>query len=172
MLFKLALNNTEACTATAPARWRSLLCAWLPEGDPTYQHGLHWGHEWGLHTQGLLQPWHLLSLLLVLQHPLHHILQVPWGLECLVGVGIQSIQPAWREGTLISLRAAAAASGNEHFWVPVTHTCFAPAFIFKSCLMSLMMHFRSLPVHLEKIQQRCELNNFLQLKRRNSSRSL
>lgn len=29
-----------------------------------------------------------------------------------------------------------------------TYTCFAPAFIFKSCLMSRMMHFRSLPVHL------------------------
>lgn len=45
MLFELALNNTKPCTATAPARWGSLLRAWLPGGAPTYQHGLHWGHE-------------------------------------------------------------------------------------------------------------------------------
>lgn len=29
-----------------------------------------------------------------------------------------------------------------------TYTCFAPAFIFKSCLISRMTHFRSLEVHL------------------------
>lgn len=47
-----------------------------------------------------------------------------------------------------------AYEANAHFWFYLTmkgktYTCFAPAFIFKSCLISLMMHFRSLPVHLK-----------------------
>lgn len=29
-----------------------------------------------------------------------------------------------------------------------TYTCFAPEFIFRSCLINLMMHLRSLAVHL------------------------
>lgn len=48
-----------------------------------------------------------------------------------------------------------AYEANAHFWFYLTmkgktYTCFAPAFIFKSCLISLMMHFRSLPVHLKR----------------------
>lgn len=56
-----------------------------------------------------------------------------------------------RTGTKhINLRSAAHA----HFCFYLTtkggtYTCFAPAFIFRSCLISLMMHFRSLPVHLK-----------------------
>lgn len=71
------------------------LLGWrLPlQGSQHYQHGLHRGHQRGLHTEGSLQTWHLLSLLLVLQDSLHHILEVAWCFERLVSVGIQSIQP-------------------------------------------------------------------------------
>lgn len=60
----------------------------------------------------------------------------------------------WRETWSISALLLLAYEANAHFWFYLTvkgktYTCFAPAFIFKSCLISLMMHFRSLPVHLQ-----------------------
>lgn len=145
--------------------WQSLwelhlfLCSRSPlRGSQHYQHGLHWGHQGGLHAEGSLQPWHLLSLLLVLQDSLYHILEVAWCFECLVSIWIQSIQPLTNQGQeqniSISGLLLMAYEANAHFCFYLTtkggtYTCFAPAFIFRSCLISLMMHFRSLPVHLK-----------------------
>lgn len=73
------------------------LCYRFPlQGGWHYQHGLNWGHQRRLHAERSLHTWRLLSVLLVPQDSLHHVLEVARRFERLVSVWIQSIQP-WLE---------------------------------------------------------------------------
>lgn len=56
-----------------------------------YQHGLHRGQQGGLHAQGPPPARLLLHLLLVVEDPLHHVLQVARGFEGFIGVGVEGV---------------------------------------------------------------------------------
>lgn len=120
----------------------------------TNQHGLDGGHQWRFHSEEFPGSWTIGRLLLVPQHSINHIAQITGGLEGIVGVWIHGIQTKQekRDGnsTVSTLKDWHIQRFSFLEGFKDTYTCLAPAFIFKSCLMSRMMHFRSLPVHLTR----------------------